>query len=812
MFSYQRNLNQPTMAVTREVFWGLLRDPKTIAKINKYRETGDGELKKSLPAFMFQAMFDETKNKKGKVDRWRVQVATRLTGLVVMDIDHLENPLQIFQGVELRIKSEELGIVLVYITPSGKGLKIVFKARTEWGNLIDNQHRMAELLGVEVDESCKDSSRMSFVCREEDVLFINEDELFSYENKEFAAKYEEAYRRGESGPTKKRPLSSSPRGEENNRQNDSAPIANREGEAESPDTPLPLYHGVPYSKIVEAWLKGKDVKKGDRHRTSMMLANQLRYITDNDAKLIGRILRELPFVKEIMEERNEDVSATIEHAMSQTFLSGMPKRMSEALKQVLQKENYSTSLPKREGPRESPPSNIYATLPLDEWASELKKLTPKYPCMKELFRNLHPHKMPAVLFSSAAMFGTLMTRAWYHFWYDPEIMRRLNYCIFVIGDPGAGKNVIEKFYHLLAQPMLEADQPGIDALNKYKDSRTERTTSTKAQKGDALKKPNVIIRVHPSRTSTGEFIRHMIGAVEEVDGKMMNLHMFSFDSELDNVTKNNKGADWKDREVMELKAFHNEQDGQMYANQESISGMFNVYWNFIYTGTPYALARKITQRNFGSGMSTRLAVIPMPDEGMAERKQKVDLKANDVLREWANRLDKVQGEIPIEPLNDVTYEWQAGKMEIADFNKDKAERSILKRIPYYGIGVSLPFILMRHWKEWSEKKTLKIDDTDKQLCLLAMDIQYRTQQFFFGEMARRYYEDQNKTFEQVRRTTRYQLCYSKLPETFGLDDFMNIFNCSRDPAKKAVTRFVQENIIMRKKRGNYVKMTKEINH
>ena len=37
MFSYQRKYNQPTKAVTREVFWGLLRDPKTIAKINKYR-------------------------------------------------------------------------------------------------------------------------------------------------------------------------------------------------------------------------------------------------------------------------------------------------------------------------------------------------------------------------------------------------------------------------------------------------------------------------------------------------------------------------------------------------------------------------------------------------------------------------------------------------------------------------------------------------------------------------------------------------------------------------------------------------------
>ncbi len=151
-------------------------------------------------------------------------------------------------------------------------------------------------------------------------------------------------------------------------------------------------------------------------------------------------------------------------------------------------------------------------------------------------------------------------------------------------------------------------------------------------------------------------------------------------------------------------------------------------------------------------------------------------------------------------------------MEISDFNDDKSERSILKRIPYYGIGVSLPFILMRHWKEWSEKQKLKIDDTDKQLCLLAMDIQYRTQQFFFGEMARRYYEDQNKSFEQVHRTSRYQICYSKLPETFGINDFMKTFNTSRDAAKKAVSRFMRDNIIVSKSKGVYRKLIKDLNH
>ena len=481
----------------------------------------------------------------------------------------------------------------------------------------------------------------------------------------------------------------------------------------------------------------------------------------------------------------------------------MPDKLREALEKagaLEQKTSVSTGAA----------DDIYAQLPLDKWAEELQEMAEYYPCMKELFLNAHPHKMPAILFSSAALFGTLMTRAYYHFWYEPEIVRRLNYCIFIIGDPGAGKNVIEKFYFKIADPMIQADQCFIDAVNRYKDGRTERTTSTKAQKGEALKKPVVGIRVHPARTATGEFIRHMLAAVEIVQGNPMNLHMFSFDSELDNVTKNNKGGDWKDREILELKSFHNEQDGQMYANQESITGMFNVFWNFIYTGTPYALHRKVNQRNFGTGMSTRLAVIPLPDKGMAQRHQKVDPNSNEALRTWAYRLDKVEGEIPIEPLNDETYDWQSSHLEIAEFNGDKADRTLLKRIPYYGIGVSLPFILMRHWDEWQEHKTLTMDDTDKRLCRLAMEIQYKCQQFFFGEMAFNYFADQNKEFVVRRRTTRYDDCYRKLPDEFKTQQFMDCFECSQPTASRSINRFLEDGIVERIERGKYRKIAAEL--
>ncbi len=548
------------------------------------------------------------------------------------------------------------------------------------------------------------------------------------------------------------------------------------------------------------------MEPGDRHRTSLVLADHLRYITDNDSVLIEQILRETPFVKDIVEERNEDVAQTVQSAQGYEFLKGIPRRMQNALK-------AAGAEPKTQPSDISPqPSSddVYAVLPLDKWAEELQEMAGYYPCMKELFLNVHPHKLPAVLFSSAALFGTLMTRSWYHFWYEPEIVRRLNYCIFIIGDPGAGKNIVEKFYKKIADPMIQADQCLIDAVNRYKEGRTERTTSTKAQKGEALKRPVVGIRVHPARTATGEFIRHMNAAIESVQGQPMNLHMFSFDAELDNVTKQNKGGDWKDREILELKAFHNEQDGQMYANQESVTGMFNVFWNFIYTGTPYALHRKVNQRNFGTGMSTRLAVIPLPDKGMAKRHQQVDPDANETLKTWAYRLDKVEGELPIEPLNDETYEWQTSHLEIAEFNGDKADRTLLKRIPYYGIGISLPFILMRHWDEWQEKKTLTMDERDKRLCRLAMEIQYKCQQFFFGEMAFNYFADQNKEFVVRKRSTRYNECFRKLPDEFKTQQFVDCFGTSQPTAWKAINRFVSEGIVEKVKYGLYRKLVQEL--
>ncbi len=813
MFCYQRSFGLPTEVVTQEQFRALITAPETVRKVKEAREAlamGDktryDNIKKGLPLIVFSGTFEESEKvfDDGSKKRacWRTQKHVCLNGLVVADYDHLEGDVRkLWEEAFAKLSDEDKGrILLVYVTPSGQGLKVVFIADANVGNLFDNVIDLSAKLGFEADKSGKDGCRGAFLTTENDIILMKE-ELFTYESKAFAEKFEAEYRAGNSQPTS--PLPAPPLGEchkvKSPVENTTPPKGEMEGAS---------YHNVPYQKIVEAWIGDKKVEPGDRHRTSLILADHLRYITDNDPKLIEQILRETPFVKQIIEERNEDVATTVKSAQSYEFLKGIPKRMREALSKAGAIAVESSKLKVESSAAAN--DDVYGVLPLEAWAEELLEMAEYYPCLKELFLNVHPHKLAAVWFSSAALFGTLMTRAWYHFWYEPEIMRRLNYCIFIIGDPGAGKNVIEKFYKKIADPMIQADQCLIDAENRYKEGRTERTTSTKAQKGEALKRPVVGIRVHPARTSTGVFIRHMNAAIETIEGMPLNLHMFSFDAELDNVTKQNKGGDWKDREIMELKAFHNEQEGQMYSNQESYTGMFNIYWNFIYTGTPYALHRKVNQRNFGTGMSTRLAVIPLPDKGMAKRNQVVDPNANETLRTWAYRLDKVEGELPIESLNDETYEWQTSHLEIAEFNGDKADRTLLKRIPYYGIGISLPFILMRHWDEWQEKKTLTMDDRDKRLCRLAMEIQYKCQQFFFGEMAYNYFADQNKEFVVRKRSTRYNECFRKLPDEFKTQQFVEVFGCSNPTASRAIIRFQEDHVIEKVKYGVYRKLVNEL--
>lgn len=148
-------------------------------------------VKRTLPGACFQvaeyaiSIGDDPKKKYnyGKSGRWRDMRYAYLSGLVVIDVDHCGNPREVFVRLQQEHNFKELGILLVYVSASEDGMKIVFKADPEYPhNLICQQWQMAERLGVLqwVDDACKDSTRLSFLTTPEDVLYCDEKELFNH--------------------------------------------------------------------------------------------------------------------------------------------------------------------------------------------------------------------------------------------------------------------------------------------------------------------------------------------------------------------------------------------------------------------------------------------------------------------------------------------------------------------------------------------------------------------------------------------------------------------------------------------------------
>ena len=761
-------------------------------------------MKTSLPTVILTSTFEESTDRWGRKALWRVQEHGFLTGLCVLDLDHITNPEVHINTWLGREDFNDLGILWIFITPSGEGIKVVFKARMEWGNLQDNCYEMAKLLGVleYTDGSCKNADRCHFIPRFDDIKYIDWQELFSYENPAFEQRYGEAYRQGKSEPTQQKWLDFERQRKASNTDATKQPVT---GAAPAPETAvkqveLPTtYHGVTYDRIADELLKLVGIPApGDRHATMIKMGHLMASICDNDAKLLAAIISKLPFVKDIIQERGEDVEYHMRSICEKKSHYYKNKLLATALQNAGVKE-----VDKQDGPIDE--------LPFEEWIERIRGLFDVYPCVREVCEP-HPERLwPFLFFAAAALLGTDMTLTWYYFYDQPEKRRRLNYNVLGIGDPASGKGALVRIANLLTEPLEVSDQLVNDAINNWKEEQR-----SKGANKDKSQKPKGIIRMHGARTSNGVFIADMMNAWTEVDGERMQMHMLTVDTEALNSIKMQKGGSWIDKQVMEIKAWSNEKDSQQYANLDSMTGFFNVFWNMVRTCTPPALKTLANESNFGTGWPTRVSAIPVPGTSFKmielRRKSQKNLDADEVLRQWAYKLDKRRGELPLWPLVEYSWHWTNKRMEIAGFNDDKADEMLLKRCAPNSLAIAAPFVDMRHWDEREKNGTYEVDDTDKELLDLVLTIQYQTQHHYFGELARNYFDEQMKDATVFRRrTTRYEQCYQLLPETFTTEQFAQIFGyVNVQSASKTLNRLLEDKVIVRIKRGEYKKRVQNI--
>ena len=860
MIVFQPNINQPTQELVAEALKAMMEHPANIELVDNYRKmkrqmaeaearqtveefvkevvaSDDykrwlaSELKKderrtkkrmpgsdlervklyitqkksSLPAIIPTIThFDESKDRWGRIGLWRVQQYGYLSGLGVVDGDHVHNVEERVNEWLQREDFKELGIVCIFITPSGEGVKVIFKAHEDWGNLQDNAYTMAEKLGIldYADGQTKNSDHAHFIPKADDVKFIDWEELFNYQNPAYEEKFGEAYRRGESEPT-------NPRWQELERQRKEArKLTPSTTSAQTTATVSPQVEMPVEFSPEEAFIKvlnehyGPSLPPHTKHDTMQTeTSHWLCYFNDNDAQKAIAMAYRLDWVKNWNPNPGE-VEDLCQSAAKKKLLTRYPK----ALKELMDKAGINL-----EQTIVSKDINPLAVLPFERWCDTIESLFDVFPCLREVCEP-HPRRLwPFLLFASAAMMGTCMDLTYYYFYANESERTRLNYIIWGVGDPTSGKHSLERLMNLLLAPIIAESEIADESTNTWKSE-----TDAKGANKEKDLRPAIYNRLFGYRSSNSEFIRSMINCKEEVDGEMMGRHMVTCSSEKD--LEIGRAGSWISKSNMVLLSFHGEYDDQHYSNKQSVSGRYRVFWNMMETFTPPTLKKIVNENSVNSGLDTRTATIPMGEDDfkMIPLRRKEDSKVaayNETLKQWAYRLDQRRGELPLWPLVEHVHKWCDERRAIAEFNdRDKADWLLIKRVPYYGISISAPYIDMRHWEEREKTGTYTPDEVDRSLVDLVLDIQYRTQHFWYYELHRLYYDNQLRdAAKQRRRTNKFQECFRLLPDEFTTDKFAQVFGYANNRSgQKTLERLEKDKAIKRTMRGHYKKLVSEL--
>ena len=862
MIVFQPNINQPTQELVAEALKAMMEHPANIELVDNYRKmkrqmaesearqtveefvkevvaSDDykrwlaSELKKderrskkrmpgsdlervklyitqkksSLPAIIPTIThFAESKDRWGRVGLWRVQQYGYLSGLAVVDGDHVPNVEERINEWLQREDFKELGIVCIFITPSGEGVKVIFIAHEDWGNLQDNAYTMAEKLGIleYADGQTKNSDHAHFIPKMDDVKYIDWEELFNYQNPAYEEKYGEAYRRGESEPTIPRWQELERQRKEARKQTASTTSAQTTAAA-APQAET----SVEFSEEDEAFIKvlnehyGPSLPPHTKHDTMQTeTSHWLCYFNDNDPQKAIAMAYRLDWVKNWNPNPGE-VEDLCQSAAKKKLLTRYPK----ALKELMDKAGINLEQSMADTKNISP----LAILPFDRWCDTIESFFDVYPCLREVCEP-HPRRLwPFLLFASAAMMGTCMDLCYYYFYANESERTRLNYIIWGVGDPTSGKHSLERLMNLLLAPIIAESEIADDSTNTWKSE-----TDAKGANKEKDLRPEIFNRMFGYRSSNSEFIRSMISCKEEVDGEMMGRHMVTCSSEKD--LEIGRSGSWISKSNMVLLSFHGEYDDQHYANKQSVSGRYRVFWNMMETFTPPTLKLIVNERSVNSGLDTRTATIPMGEDDfkMIPLRRKEDSKTaeyNETLKQWAYRLDQRRGELPIWPLVEHVHKWCDDRRAIAEFNdRDKADWLLVKRVPYYGLNISAPYIDMRHWEERENTGTYTPDDVDCSLVDLVLDIQYRTQHYWYYELHRMYYDNQLRdAAQQRRRTNKFVECFRQLPEEFTTEVFAQTFGYANNRSgQKTLERLQKDKAIERTMRGKYKKLVSEL--
>ena len=587
------------------------------------------------------------------------------SGLVMLDIDHIDDPRDFFSRWIFPVLSNSeavqqqsgltssgvpeksadfwgassAAIYFVAITPSGHGIRVIAERKPE-ESIPAAQKRLATYFCLtEFDAVTKDLARASFLMPWSYVLYCEPSQLdFGTPEKEavVTAHFAQLEAQNNTITLSQENKSQSTTGEAELQRSD-LPTT---GEADTTD-----YRGTPYADIVREliFLLGGEPAMGERNQFYFTLVRYMRYICNFDPDMCVRVLPDFGLS---LSER----CSTAQSSVNRPRKGDIPDLLNRAITTA------------------SSASELPTTGEAELQQSDLS--LPPLPRVLELIcRRLPERFRPAMVIASLPILGALATRV--RFQYLDKQEHSFSFMSCITAPAATGKSFIRKPVNLLLTPIDRQDEIERRKEEEYKDA-------LRAAKNSKMQPTNP--RACPRNNGINVSIAKLLQLLAYSEGK----HLIGIGEEIDTLVKSERAGVWSQKSDIYRLGFDNAKYGQNYMSDNSFSANVPVYYNLLLTGTPGGMYRFF--KDVEDGLVTRFCFAQLPDMfgsdipafenyTAAEEEEIIDI---------AETLDKAAGTIACSHVGVRIRRWLNDKRELAIREDSRAIDTLRKRAAVIG--------------------------------------------------------------------------------------------------------------------------------
>ena len=566
-------------------------------------------LKGSLPAFCFHAHYPQGR---------RCSEGAEESGLAIYDVDHIDDPVGYWKEREGRL--EKAGVLkwtpLVHVTPSSRGLRLVF-VRPLGMTIAQAQAWMAGVLGDTVyDTAVSDLARCSYAVPRSYLLRYDPAVLFAPHPAEAAPYFGEAPVTAP-GRSVLKPVDAVVQ--------PSLFGGGTAGDGGEPD----CFMGVPYSSIVDEWLRqhGGMPGQGFRHNTMLRLAADLVTITDASPRLVRRLLPEcgLP---------SAEVDGLVKSVCERPFrhLSASMRKVFSALR-----INPSSPLPpvsaSREEEEEAPRKGDADTSWL--YSPTPPPLPVRLPSLPKLMVSCTPEEYRATV--AQAVFPALAAHLYdTHFRYLDNTLHEATLMNVLMAPTGSGKSCVNKPIEMIMADIKARDKVNLQRENDWRETLNQRRPSDKVPP----RPDNLVVQQIDADITHAAFMYRL----KEAQGRFLYLKVNEIE-QLANLAVGSKGQ--QHMQIICLAFDHDNEYGQMRAAHDAVQARATLRFNF-NASTTVVQGQRFFSRVLTDGPLSRINFCTLPEAAIGSEIPvygSYDALFADSLRPYVDNLTAAHGEV-----------------------------------------------------------------------------------------------------------------------------------------------------------------------